>query len=484
MEQLPLFQLPPTPQASLPLLRRLFEQVRKDLGNIPSEVISFAFGYAIGDVLSRWSRPLADRLEQTAWHIAPVAQLALTIIAETHARGLVDYDTAKDEAQRQGYNEEKFKRVVEYVKTRLSAALAVDALNRGVINEQQFRTILKRQGWDDESIEAFLKPVDFADEAQTSTNPAGGLRYQLPSWQEIMEALLEGQITVEEAKKWYAAAGGHPQWFWHSYHTRGQAPTPTQLLDLVNRGIIEPGPVQDPNPEAHADPRATTYVQGFLEGPWRNKWLRPFYELRWYYPPPRTVTAMLRAGAIDIETARRWFQRQGVRPDEVDAFIRNALHTKHEKERDLAKDDILSLYETRTITRDQAASYLRALGYEDQETQWLLSLADFRRERRLRDQAIARIRSDYVNWRISMQDASVALDRLAIPADERTHYLDIWTIEREANRPDLTVSQWQQALRRGIVSREEFIQEMTRRGYSDREAEILAELATPPARPA
>ena len=55
-----------------------------------------------------------------------------------------------------------------------------------------------------------------------------------------------------------------------------------------------------------------SFRQAFLEGPWRNKWEPYFRSLADYIPPPRTVTAMVREGAMTDADALKWYRAAGL----------------------------------------------------------------------------------------------------------------------------------------------------------------------------
>jgi hypothetical protein len=170
----------------------------------------------------------------------------------------------------------------------------------------------------------------------------------------MLAAFLEGQIPEAEARDRYAQLGGDPAYFDILYNTEGQAPTPTQALELANRGII---------PWGGSGPGVVSFEQAFLEGPWRNKWQASFRELGAYLPPPRTVTAMLREGALTPAQATTLLEKQGLTPELAAAYLSGAHHQGTAKTKELAESTVLDLYRDQLISRDQVLTFLGALGW-------------------------------------------------------------------------------------------------------------------------
>jgi len=295
-----------------------------------------------------------------------------------------------------------------------------------------------------------------------------------PSPIEPLEALLEGQLDRAEALSWYKRFGGLPEYFDISFNTRGQAPTPVQALDLWNRGII---------PEGGTGPRATSYEQAFLEGPWRNKWMEAFKALRVYLPPPRTIVTLLRNDAISPAEATDLLRKQGLTPDLARAYVQSASHEKTGPERDLAKSEVVSLYEGRFIDRGDAEGMLESLGYDPHEADLLLELADSRRDRRYQEALISTVHARYVAWKIDADQAQTALDSLHVPPAQKADLLQVWAAERAIRAPELTLAQAQGAVRRGLWDDGRLRLWLRQRGYDPAEVDVLvAEVAPAPRR--
>lgn len=289
-----------------------------------------------------------------------------------------------------------------------------------------------------------------------------------PTHVDILEAYLEGQIDRPQAFDLYQKLGGDPDYFELLYNTRGNAPTPVEAGVMANRGII---------PWEGTGPGATSFEQAFLEGPWRNKWLPSFQRLSEYFPPPRTVTALYRERAISKEQAIDLLERQGLSEQLATAYTVGASNGRLATAHDLAIGQISELYEFQAIDRNKASELLAAHGYDPDEVNYLLWLADFTREKKFIEAAIGRVRNLFVGHKLAYNDAVTDLDQLSVPAGQRDHLLKLWELERRANVRLLTPAQIRQASNRGILEVAEATERLVQQGYSEADAGIYLQLS-------
>lgn len=285
-----------------------------------------------------------------------------------------------------------------------------------------------------------------------------------PTPTDALQAVLEGQVDEATGQALYEKFGGDPAYFTLLYNTRGNAPTPMEALTMLRRGII---------PAGGTGPESVSYEQAFLEGPWRNKWLGPFKALAEYLPPPRTVSALLKSGAISDATAQKIWQQSGLTADMAAAYAKSASGEKLAGSKELAQGVVLTLYETRAVTESEADQYLTALGYGATEIKLLLELSDLQRELRVVNSSITRIGTLYVAHRITRGAASDALDALDVAATHRDHLLTLWDIQRSSNVRQLTAAQIVDAWEYQVLSQAEAMTELQNIGYTPFDAWVL-----------
>jgi len=368
-------------------------------------------------------------------------------LAENVARGIIGEAEGRREAAKGGWSADQFAEMIESS----HAWLPLEAVNRlrlrGKMTEAQFSKALKRLGLAPEQ-------ADLAAEAAI----------QPPSPAEVLNGWLEGQITEETAKRRWAEGGGDPTWLQDAYNSSGQAPTPMEAIEMLRRGII---------PREGVGPHETSYHQAFLEGPWRNKWLEPFLGLAEYLPPPRTVTALVRSGAISEALGLELLKKQGLRPELAAAYVVNLKHETTAKHRDLTIAQIETAYESHELTEAEALSHLRTLGYSDEDANVVLTASHTRRVVTERSRAISAVRKAYLDRELVAADARTQLVALGMDVPQVEALLPIWDVERALDVRRLTPAQVVHAVKVGLMEQGQGEGYLAMLGYGDFEVSIL-----------
>lgn len=288
-----------------------------------------------------------------------------------------------------------------------------------------------------------------------------------PSPDEVLDALLEGQIEEGEARRRFEEAGGDPTWFQDAFNARGTAPTPVQAADMANRGII---------PWSGKGPEATSFEQAFLEGPWRNKWTDAFRRSAEWIPSPENISALYRRNAIDRRKAEELFSNWGATPEIVNIMLDEGTKEKLAPQRELAVTTITTLYRDQVITIDDARDLLGKLGYDENEVEFILIIEDLRRAQKFTELAIGRVRTQYVGRKIEEEKAVLALDQIGVPASQREQLLYLWDIERDTKTAELTAAQIKSAWKKKIITIEDALQRLVDMGYSEVDAAIYLQI--------
>ncbi len=281
---------------------------------------------------------------------------------------------------------------------------------------------------------------------------------------DAVDAVVEGQISMADGQAIAYVNGLKPSDFTILYNTRGNPPTPTQLTEMVHRGVI---------PQTGTGPDVLSFQQGISEGATKNKWIPAFEKIMEVLPPARTVTALQRNGSITSAQALAWYKQLGLSEEVAAAYVKDASHTKTTAARTLVKGDILKLYADKLITRDQAASMLGDLGYEAHDAAFELEIEDFHNESAQLNGAVTKIKGLYVARKISQTAAVTALDTLGVGTDQRDQLLKTWKIERDASLRILSEGQVVSAFGYGVLTEAEAMAELQAMGYTPLDAWVL-----------
>jgi hypothetical protein len=398
----------------------------------------------VGQLVGSALQPYFQTVANASWAANPTVPLSPAELSEAVLRQAMGHDAAQAEAAQSGINADRF-HVLELLAGNAPAPeeLAV-ALRRKIITQDDYARGIAQGRLRNEWGPVIQK-----------------LSVVQPSPQAMLEAELEGQLSHADALARYTQLGGDPDYYQVLFDTEGQAPTPVQALELLNRGII----AQD-----GTGPSSTSYTQAFLEGPWRNKWLQPFLALREYLPPPRTVVAMLREGSISQAEASTLLAKQGLAANLVKAYVDSASAQKTAGAKQLAQSTITTLYHDRLITRAQGSTYLQDLGYSQTEADYILQVVDAQLAQRFLSAAVGRVHSRYVGFHIDRAVSATALKDLGIDQAGASDLLSMWDIERSTNAPTLTPSQIAKSWHDNIITQDQATARLKTHGYSDADA--------------
>lgn len=279
-----------------------------------------------------------------------------------------------------------------------------------------------------------------------------------------LNALLKGQLSNEAALALYEKLGGDSQFFTLLYNVEGNSPTPVELVEMANRGII---------PWNGTGTDKVSYEQGFLEGPWRNKWAGAFRDVARYVPPPGTVVTMLARGAITEDEAAAELAKQGMSEAIVAAYIDQAHTESTSAYRGLSVSAAIEAYRAQLVTAADTVSILEALHVGPQAAELMIAYADIQRSYAAVTNAVSRIRTLYAARKITNQTAHEGLTALGIPLESIAGMLATWQLENSISVKTLTENQIIDAWQVKAITREECMTELSNIGYTPLDAWIL-----------
>jgi hypothetical protein len=370
------------------------------------------------------------------------AELALGVVKNT--LGGMDPHT---EARKSQVPDGDFDVMVLNTGEPISITEALFLLRRGKIDAAQFEHAVRQSRVRDEWIPQLLQ-----------------LNQQPISAADAIAAYVSSQIDEATARQYVKENGLEDAAFDVLYHTRGRPPGPAELLEMVRRGII---------PAHGAGPEATTLEQGVRESDIKNKWLPIYDALLEYLPPPRTVTALLRAGSITQPQALDLFRKAGLSPELAAAYVADASHAKLATQKELTQATITQLYTEKLIDATQATAMLEHLHFTAEEAAFLLKLGDLQHHQRIYTAAVNRVGTLFTARKIEQAQAATLLDQLQVPAATRDEYLTVWALERASNLKILSEATIATAWKYGAITDSDALAEVEAHGYTPHDAWIF-----------
>ena len=393
--------------------------------------------------------PYVNDVSQAAWKLDASLALSPDQAADAVLKGWWDKNTGRDEARLSGIGDNRFDVMVELAGEPPGIMAMLDLWRRGLITTAEL---------DHAILESRIRP-EWVDAVHLMATVA-------PSTAQVLSGYVEGHLSEADARTKWAHAGGRDEDFDWEFQTAGRPPGAMEMLHLYNRGLVTEDEV----------------ITSIRESDIKNKYIPAVLELRRYLPPPRSIVAMVRQGAIDDAKATQLLQENGVTPDDAANFIRSAHHTRASAHKELSAGNVLTGYTEHTLTRTQATDLLVKVGYDTTQAGELLDIRDAAIVHHEQQTMISHAHTLYTTHRITRSEASSTLDASGIDAGQRDALLRLWDIERTENAPRFTHAQITGAWRRGVVDDQWAFDQLEALGYTKQQAWILLAEAIPPAR--
>ncbi len=141
------------------------------------------------------------------------------------------------------------------------------------------------------------------------------------------------------------------------------------------------------------------------------------------------------------------------------------------------KNLLLRSYTKRMISSQDVTSYLVTLGFDPQEAELQIQVADFAYADAVTDRNLDLIGENYVKRTITRTKAFELIGNLNIPSGQQEQLLGEWDLSRTLRTRKLTQAQYTKAYGQELISIDEYAENMRGLGYAESDVEILIKFA-------
>lgn len=336
-----------------------------------------------------------------------------------------------------------------------------DAYLRGFYNEQQVDEVLARQGYHPVAAAA-LKSMFFEP-----APPSDLIRFLVrgvfdPQERKdfALDADFPGAAVAEGRKVGLDAQTIRDYWAAH-----WQLPSPTQMYQMLHRGLID----------------GTELAAGLKAADYAPVW-RPLLQAISYNVPGRIdLRRMYAAGVADEARLLKGYKELGYNDADAQLLTNFAKNQAAGATPDLPRGVILDAYRGGELTRQAAAGELGELGFDAAGVNLMLDLEDLKAARetqRLQEDAIE---ADLKAQLITEQAALQRLVTIGTPAARAQLLIDLWRNRHSVKPLTLSVAQVQQLLREQLLPEPVALARIQALGYNPQDAAALVALARPQA---
>lgn len=408
----------------------------------------------LGQIAGPLLEPLSTEIAQSVWGRFPGRVLSPAELADMVVRAVVPLERAAGEAAQSGVDPERFGWLWRNAGEPIPLQSALLAWRRGVIPEAG-------DGPEAVSLEQVIRESRLKNKYIPVVK---SLQWEPLSAAEWVAAWLRGQVSEAQALEGARIAGTPPEAARIMYDSAGRPPSPTELMALLHRGLI---------PLEGVGPGVKSFQQGIYEGDSKDKWWTEYAALAEHLPPPRSIVALLRSGAMSDQLARDLLQRNGLSAELAAIYVADAHHQRTSTQHELTVQQVLSARAERLISEETALRMLVTLHYPEASARLLLAEREAASSRAALASAITRTRTLFVGHRITRVDAEAALAAFGLPADAIAAQLRIWVLERRSNVRLLTPAEVGRSWQQGYLDDGAALGELEALGYSPRDAWLV-----------
>jgi hypothetical protein len=384
----------------------------------------------------------------------PNVPLTPDISADFVERNIISQATGEAIAAQNGINKQNFQWMVDGAGEPPGLDFVLEAYRRGFIPFGPATT-------GEPSVETAIRTGRIYD---YWTGTIDKMRYSPIATADAVDAAVENQISQEAAAAIAQQNGIDQASFQILFDTRGNPPAPSELMTLVNRGLI---PLEGTGPEA------TTFQQGIAEGATKDKWTDLLAQLRVYIPSVYYLNQLAEAGTLTAAQVAGYYADLGIPAPIATGLAAQASGSKTAKAKELTVSQVTTAYQEGFLTEAQATTFITALGYTPAEVTLLLEIEEFSRILKAYNQTITKIASYYVANKLTAIEAKAALQQVQVPEDQATQLISAWNTQKSLNVRLLTEAQIADAFYLEIISQDTAINELGGLGYSPQDAWIL-----------
>lgn len=443
------------------------------VGSAARQLLIYGVGYEVARALLG---PMFTQIEYDINANSPIVELTPPQIADLLVRGVIAQESdAAERCKVYGIDAARFHDMYLLAGEPPGLVQVLEWWRRGIVPtdagtgkpslNEAIRTSRIYSYWTAAIDAAQFQPVSPADAVDAVQ------RNQISEAEGVMLAYFAGLGNAETALPAGADPTPSQRAFQILLNTRGNPPSPGELAELVRRGII---PLGDTNPATKSpNPDEISFAQGIYEGDSKDKWLPGYAALIPYLPPPRTITTLLRTGAITVAQATQYFQDAGLSPELADAYVASASSAKTTATKNLNEVAVEQLYVDKLIDQPTALTMLEALGYKPTEASYLIESAGLRQTMADLNKNIGRVGTYFISRHIDEATARTLLNNLGLPAAQVDQLITGWTVDRAANVKRLTPAQIASAWDYGVLTQDQAQASLEADGYTPYDAWVI-----------
>lgn len=286
------------------------------------------------------------------------------------------------------------------------------------------------------------------------------LRYSPMTVADAVRAVVENYMTDAEGADIAQKNGLEPAHWPYLVESWGRPIAIGEMLELLNRKLVTEDQVK----------------QAIRESDVKDKYVDTYLGLKRRLVPEYQIVNMVKEGAVTDTQAFEMLTEWGYNDADSKAFVKLGTAKATTPHHSLDKSDTIAMYSDGLLTKAQALTYLKGLGYDDQLSEDMLKLADFKRDAKATKLAMDGVEAQLKAHLIDKDQAIGQLQKAGLDHAQATAYTSMWLLARRVAVRTLTEAQTLKAAAEGIITLEDCRTRLIAFGLSTVDIEVLFKL--------
>lgn len=402
-------------------------------------------GGAVG--LSFAFDPIRRQLSYSINAMFPNTELEVNDLITLYFRGFIALPELIERLKKYGYDEVRARELLVASKRLFNIEQTIYAYRRKIIDDYEFKDLMKANGVKEDDIEKFVKITEYFPSISDIINFFSKEVFT----KEIVEAYGYGEEMPQQFLDLCNQIGIPLEWAKILWFAHWRIPDIQIAFEMFRRGII------------NKDELLTLMRVHNIAPGWREKLVELAYEI----PARVDIRRMFEVGVITREEAKEYFLKFGFKEKEAELLTKWLEIEYAYEDKTLTVKQILELFELGEFTKEEAIEYLRKLGYRKEVAEYKVILYEHERllkeAKEMLNLLIEQYKVGIITWEELVDEA------YKLPFSPTTIKRALTKAYREKEAkvklPSLnTLKKW---LKLQIISLDEFKDYLRRMGYEE-----------------
>ncbi len=358
--------------------------------------------------------------------------------------------------KRYGLTPERTDMMIAAARAQLDPGTIQTLYLRGEITGEEATERLHRLGYADATQELLKKTWSVIP------GPQDIIRFAV---REAFDEMQVAELGLDDAfppavEEWAAKVGLSSPWPKMYWRAHWELPSPQMGFEMLHRGEI-------------TEEQLSSLLKALDYSP---RWHGPLKNIAYNVVTRVDARRLYELGIWNEEKLTDAYRKMGYAPQDAEDLTAWTKVEYAQTDKELTRAQIEKGYNARMITGEEAKRMLVSLGYGEERAEWLLDMADFSAEVKLRDELIGTMKINYMAGISSMTQVRQRLGEEEVDPGYIEKLLERWEAEKISQRRLPSKSDLDKFLKAGLMVEADYKSELARLGYSGEMADLYFRL--------